>query len=127
MGVENYNKKQFLDGYLDEIFWISNKEHQRRSWILGIELMGGDYGETINRFFDSDVVIKEYYKEFGITEDQNLLLRLFVEEFDNFVFGDHLSDHYDPSEFIDTPEWTRITDMAKGVLKVFDWKNPRNQ
>jgi hypothetical protein len=32
--------------------------------------------------------------------------------------------HNWPAEFIDTPEWTKITEKAKEVLKAFHWKTP---
>ena len=33
---------------------------------------------------------------------------------------------YLPQDFIDTPEWTKITELAKDVLVAFDWK-PKNK
>ena len=44
----------------------------------------------------------------------------FLNEFRTFA-----DENNYPEEFIDTPEWARITEMAKEVLKAFDYQKSR--
>lgn len=49
---------------------------------------------------------------------RNALLKKFYQEFRQF------SDNNDlPKLFIDTPEWTHITEMAQEVLNAFNYKS----
>ena len=71
----------------------------------------------MNDFFgDGDPVLKNY-QDYGLSRVQYLLLKKFRDEFKAF------SDENDfPEEFIDTSEWAKIMDLAKGVLKEFNFK-----
>jgi hypothetical protein len=107
------NRKQILESFLETIEGISDKEYQRRVWIRGEE---ADFDEVICLFFGEGDPILENYKDFGINEAQYKLLKNFRDQFEIF------SDENDfPEEFINTPEWARIMDMAKDVLKAFDY------
>ncbi len=64
-------------------------------------------------FFGDGAPLLERYKEFGLTETQYLLLKNFRDKFRAF------SDENNwPHEFINIPEWDKITDLAKEVLKM---------
>ena len=111
------NRKQILDSVLQTIEGISDKEYQRRVWIRGEGPECDDFTETVCHFFgDGDPLIKNY-KEFGITDRQCQFLEQFRDAFE--VFSD---EHDFPEEFIDSPEWGKITDMAKDVLKAFNYQ-----
>lgn len=119
MGIEKINKKEFLKTFLLDVFRISNKEYQKRVWIDGKGPECDDFDETVNCFFDDGELVMNHYIEFGVTETQHILLKTFWDEFRSFS-----NDNYWPAKFIDTPEWTKITEMAKEVLKAFHWKMP---
>jgi hypothetical protein len=119
MSIENLDKKAFLENFLSYVDLIADKKSQKKAWILGAGPIYCDFGETINRFYDHEEIILKYYTAFEITDQQLALLKAFSTEFRAF------SDEHDwPAEFIDTPEWTKITEMAKEVLKAFHWKTP---
>ena len=110
---------QALISFLKIIEGISSKEYQKRVWIEGSGPECDDFDETVNCFFDNGRPILENFKHYDITEDQYSILNFFFNMFEAF------SDEHDwPAEFIDTPEWTKITEMAKEVLKAFHWKTP---
>jgi hypothetical protein len=110
-------RNQILISFLETIEGISSKEYQRRVWIEGRGPECDDFDETVNWFFDDGRLVLKKYKDFGITDIQYLLLKKFFDEFEAF------SDEHDwPPEFIDSPEWTKISEMAKEVLKAFHWK-----
>ncbi len=102
------NRKQILESFLENIEGISNKEYQKRVWIRGEGPEVDDFTETTCHFFEEGEGILEEYKGFNITNKQYKLLVRFRDRFDKFV-----------KEFIDTPEWAKIMDMAKNVLKAF--------
>jgi hypothetical protein len=93
---------------------ISDKEYQKRIWIKGVGPEVDDFDETVCHFFQEGEGIIENYREFGLTEYQLQLLREFRDQLEAFSDANDL-----PEEFIDTPEWQRITEKAKNVLKTF--------
>lgn len=93
-----------------------NKEYQKRVWILGEGPECDDFDETYCNFFGGGDPLIENYKDFGITDSQYYLLKKFRDAFRDF------SDENDfPKLFIDTPEWGKITEMAKEVLRAFNF------
>lgn len=116
------DKKQIIESFLDAIVGISDKEYQRRVWILGEGPECDDFTETTCHFFEEGDDILEKYKDFGISSEQNDLLVKLRDQFDQFVKGPRPS--YLPQEFIDTPEWAKIMSLAKDVLKAFHYGNP---
>jgi hypothetical protein len=113
--LTNDEKKCILGSYLDTIRGLSDKVYQKRIWICGEGPECDDFTETCCHFSDFEGIVLNEYKEFGITDSQYVLLKKFVDVFDGFS---DLNNH--PEEFIDTPEWNRITEMAKEVLKAFN-------
>jgi hypothetical protein len=98
---------------------ISNKEYQKRVWIDGKGPECDDFDDTVCDFFGIGESIIKKHNIFGITDNQHQLLTVFYNEFRTFS-----NEHTWPPEFIDTLEWTRITEMAREVLKAFHWKMP---
>ncbi len=112
--LTNKAKKQILRCVLETLEGISDKEYQKRVWIRGEGPEVDDFDETVCHFFQEGDGIIEKHEEFGLTENQFQILRKFRDQFKAF------SDENDfPEEFIDTPEWGKIMNLAKDVLKVF--------
>jgi len=110
-------KRRIVNAHLERIYRISDKEYQRRVWIRGEGPECEDFDEICCFFGEMGDYIMKNYKDFGLTENQYTILRTFRDQFQIF------SDKNDwPPAFIDTPEWTRITIMAKEVLEAFDYK-----
>lgn len=96
---------------------ISDKEYQKRVWIRGEGPEVDDFDETVCHFSQEGDGIIEKYTDFGLTEHQCQILKKFREQFKAFS-----NENDFPEEFIDTPEWSRITEMAKEVLKAFNYR-----
>jgi hypothetical protein len=111
------NRKQILEEFLANLYRISNKEYQKRIWIEGQGPECHNFDEAVCDFFGDGDPIIENYKDFGVTERQCYLLLKFRDKFMDF------SDENDyPQLFIDTPEWEKITKMAKEILLAFDYQ-----
>ncbi|PIS02001.1 MAG: hypothetical protein COT85_07615 [Chlamydiae bacterium CG10_big_fil_rev_8_21_14_0_10_42_34] len=110
------NRKQVVEGFLQNIYRISNKEYQKRIWIEGAGPECHDFDEAVNDFFGDSEPILENYRNYGLSQNQYRILKKFHAEFR--IFAD---EHDIPEEFIDTPEWERIMEMAKEVLKEFGY------
>jgi len=120
MKISNEDRKQILEGFIDIFTRIASKEYQKRVWIKGEGPEVDDFDDTVNDFFVECDSILENYKDFGITEIQHQLLKKFRDQFRTF------SDENNwPQGFIDIPEWGKITDMAKEILKAFNYKKTR--
>ena len=102
--LTNEEKKHILNKFLKNISHISDKDYQRRIWIKGEGAECDDFDETCCRFFDDGSSVLEKNKDFWI-------------KFEAFA-----DDNNWPHKFIDTPKWNEITEMAKEVWKVFDYK-----
>lgn len=110
------NKKDILNSFLETIKSISDIPYQRRAWISG-EPPGTDFDETVNNYSLDAKGILDHYKDFKITENQIHILKKFDARF--YVF---YNKNDWPPQFIDTPEWNKITKDAKEVLKEFNYK-----
>ncbi len=120
MKLSDDSKKYILNRLLENIADISDKEYQKRKWIRGEGPEGTDFDETVCHFFDAGDPLLEDYKEFDITENQYKLLKIFRDEFE--TFNDDSNRGYLPDEFIDTPEWDKVTKRAKEVLRAFNFQ-----
>lgn len=117
MELSEDDKRYILSEHLETIFGISDREYQKRVWIQGKGSEVDDFTETVCHFFDDGDPILNEYRSYHITDDQYHILKKFRDEFEAF------SDKNDwPPDFIDTPEWDRITKMAKEVLIAFNYK-----
>jgi hypothetical protein len=115
--MDCFDESNYLKSLLRRVQSVSNKEYQKRVWIEGKGPECDDFDETANFIIGDGEVILKNHKDYNITDSQFVLLKRFCDEFELF------SDNYDwPQEFIDTPEWTKITEMAQEVLDAFHWK-----
>ena len=113
-------KKTWLNTVLCRIQGVSDKAYQKRVWINGIGPECDDFDETSEYILgDARDILKEY-PLFGITNQQYHLLKKFRDEYEAFCDLPDLI-YYIPERFIDTPEWTRLTELAKEVIKAFDY------
>jgi hypothetical protein len=113
-------RRYILNEFLADIRGIADIDYQKRIWILGEGPECDDFGETRCRFFGTASAILEEYKKFHITDVQYRLTLKFSEEFEAFCRGPSL-EYYLPELFINTPEWAKITERAKEVLKAFNY------
>ncbi len=113
------NRERTLTRVLEIIKDISDKEYQKRVWVRGEGPECYDFDETCCDFFDDIDLLIESYKDLGVAESQYHLLKKFRDEFDAFSRKNNW-----PPAFIDTPEWEKITEMAKEVLKAFNYQKP---
>ena len=118
MSLSEEDKRYILKSLLQTIEGISDKEYQKRVWIRAEGPEVDDFCETSCYFSPTAEDILEKYKQFGLTETQYAFLKEFRDQFDIFS-GEHPGSEL---EFIDSPEWHRITEMAKEVLEVFNYK-----
>ena len=114
------NRNQILISVLETIEGISDKEYQKRVWIHGEGPECDDFDETCCNFFGDGDPLLENYKAFEITEHQYTVLKKFRDRFRAFS-----DENYWPHEFIDAPEWEKITEMAKEVLKAFNYQRKK--
>lgn len=119
MKLSEEDKKYILNEHLRNISHIANKEYQKRVWIRGEGPEVDDFDETVCHFFDDGDPVLEKYKEYNITEKQYQLLVQFRDSFESFIDGPR---PYLPEDFINTPEWEQIMNLAEDVLKAFDYK-----
>jgi hypothetical protein len=114
-------KKQIVEGFIDIISRLASKSYQKRIWIKGEGPEMDAFDDAVCDYFGQCESILANYKYFGINEFQYNLLKNFKIAFENF------SDKNDyPELFIDSPEWMKITEMAKAILKAFNCKKFRN-
>lgn len=118
--LANEDKKQILTSFLETIEGISDKNYQRRIWIRGEGPEVDDFTETVCHFFEEVDDILEKHKDFGIVKEQYEILKVLKNHFSNFIKGPRTD--YLPEEFIETPEWTKITEIAKQILEAFEYK-----
>jgi hypothetical protein len=104
-----------LKGHLKNISLIADKEYQRRVWIQGQGPELSDFHETVSRCFDIGDPILQNLQKYDFSEKQYLALLNFRNALEAFV-----QNHDSPAEFIDTPEWTHITEMAQEVIDVLN-------
>jgi len=116
MKLTNEAKRDILDFVLGQVADIADIEYQKRVWIRGEGPEVDDFDETACHFLHEGGGVLEKYTEFEITESQYQQLKNLRDEFR--IFADK-NDF--PEEFIDTPEWAKIMNLAKDVLKAFNY------
>jgi len=117
MKLTNEAKRDILDLVLSLIAAIADIEYQKRVWIRGEGPEVDDFDETACHFLHEGAGVLEKYKDFGITEAQHQQLKKLRDEFKAFSDANDL-----PEEFINTPEWAKVMDLAKNVLKAFNYQ-----
>lgn len=118
MEYDEETKKSILRELLMVLTRFSDKEYQKRVWIRAEGPECDDFDEAANQFFDVADPILEEYKDFQIMENQQNLLMEFRHKLDLFNRGER---PYSPEEFIDTREWGEIVEIAKNVLRAFEY------
>jgi hypothetical protein len=114
VNLKEENSRYLLNEFLRNILHISDKQYQKRVWIRGDGPECQAFDDAVCDFFDIGEPIFDDHNSFGITGKQYRLLIQLRDAFREF------SNHHDwPALFIDTPEWTRITEMAQEVLREF--------
>jgi hypothetical protein len=113
-------KKQIVEGFIDIFSRLANKEYQRRVWIQGRGPECDNFDDVACDFFLECDSIIENYVYFEITPPQHHLLVQFRD-----VFRAFSNENDFPEEFIDTPEWARINEMAIEILDAFDYRKRR--
>ncbi len=121
MQLSDKDKIQILEGFIEIFTRISNKGYQKRIWINGEGPEVDDFDDTVCDFFGECDPILENYKNFGITDHQSELLKKFRDEFRDFSKKRNL-----PPDFLDSPEWAKIINMAKDVLQAFNYQKKQS-
>lgn len=116
MKLTNEAKRDILDFVLRLVAAIADIEYQKRVWIRGEGPEVDDFDETACHFLHEGAGVLEKYKEFEITEIQYQELKKLRDKFKDFS-----DKHNWPQEFIDSPEWAKIMNLAKDVLKKFNY------
>lgn len=111
----NEDRQNLFDLFLSVVKGIADKNYQRRVWIEAQGSEIDDFDETSIFFFNTCDSILKHGKELKIDRTKLEMLKRFHDEFEKFS---HENDCWPPF-FIDTPEWTRITEMAQEVLQAF--------
>ena len=107
------NGKQIIEALFQILNHFVDRDYQEKAWIRG---EAADFDESVCLFFDiSDPIIKNY-EQFEITKNQYRILMHFHNEFRTFS-----KENDWPSEFLDTPKWSKIISMAKEVLEAFHY------
>ncbi len=120
MELTKEERRYILKEFLRDLFYISDKEYQKRIWIRGEGPECDNFDEAVCRYSSSADSIFAESEKYEISDFQLTYLKKFHEEFKNFWEENDL-----PQLFIDTPEWTKITLMAKEVLQSFGYHKPR--
>ena len=120
--LTNEDRQHILKLFLENIARIGDKEYQKRVWIRGEGPEWDSFDETCCKFFDREEGLIENYKKFNITEEQLDMVKKFGEQLDSFSDYD-----YPPGEFINSPEWARIMEMAQEVLKAFSYRTKTSE
>lgn len=116
MKLTEEDKNYILQEHLKHISCIADKEYQKRVWIKGEGPQVDSFEDTVCDFFTTCDSILENYKDFKVTGKQYDVLKLFRDRFR--IFSDK-NNH--PHEFIDSPEWERIMQLAMQVLEEFNY------
>ena len=116
MSLSEEEKQYTLNEYLRHISHLQDREYQKRIWIRNEGPECQAFDDAVCDYFDIGDPILENYNDFGITESQYRVLNKLRDEFK--IFAD---ENDFPEEFIDTPEWGKIMNLAKEVLKAFNY------
>jgi len=120
MSFVDINRKQILEGFIEVFTRISNEEYQKRIWVRGKGPECDDFTEIVCQFFDIGEPVLDNYKNFNISDSQYDLLIKFRDEFETFRVGP--GRNYLPEQFLESPEWKKIIELAKEVLEAFHYQ-----
>jgi hypothetical protein len=112
-----------MENFLLKTFAISSKDFQRRVWIQGIGPECDDFDENVIVFFQYSEWLLQEPDKYRLNSNQVKLIKRLVEKYAAFCDKSDLDlDYYMPERFIDFPEWTEITEIAKKVIDSFNYK-----
>ncbi|NGX47398.1 MAG: hypothetical protein K1000chlam3_00771 [Chlamydiae bacterium] len=109
-----------METFIRTIVHVSDEEYQDRVWIEGRGPECDDFGEFVNYFLDESEAILEKYKDFAISDAQYPLLKKFEDEVR--IFAIEMDRSYLPQVFLKSSEWKKIMEMAKEILKAFNYQ-----
>lgn len=112
------DKRYVLSELLRNIEHVADLEYQKRVWIEGRGPEVQDFDDFLELYVEDSEIIFPEYKSFGVTEKQYKLLKNFRDELSSFSNNPRW---YLVEEFIDTPQWNRMMNLAKEVLEAFEY------
>lgn len=113
-------KKSWSMNTLSAVYAVSDKEYQKRVWIKGIGPECDSFDETSECILGDAWDILQEHHLFGMTEHQYRVFKKFQDEYKVFCDLPNLI-YCIPERFIDTPEWTRVTELANEVIRSFNY------
>ena len=120
MKLTDEAKRDILNFVLERVANVANKEYQKRVWIRGDGPEEDSFDDAVCDFFMECESILERNKDFSL-DNLQYQLKIFHDEFENFPMR-----HDWPGDFIDTPEWEKIIDLAKEVLEGFQYQKKQS-
>jgi hypothetical protein len=112
------NKKGMKDLIVNLVHKFSDKEYQKRVWLEGKGSECESYDEAFMFFCETYDDIREIYKNFGFSEEQNELLEAFYKKIDEY-------DENAPRDYaaiLNDPKWNEICQFAKKVYEALKEK-----
>jgi hypothetical protein len=119
--VDRY-QEEFYKTLLSKIESVSDKEYQRKDWIPSEGRVSPKFDETAMYILEIGDSVLDEDQDYGLNDIQRYSLERFRNEL--LEFGLSIGRYHYVRDFIDTPEWTRVTEMAKDVLIVLNMKAP---
>jgi hypothetical protein len=108
-----------MKDFFTVILLFSDKIKQKNAWVLGKGPIFLDFDESLITFFDCEKIVLDTSHANKATNAQRIIISKFSDALHHF--SKTTARDYLPEDFIDTPEWTQITEMAQEVLKAFNW------
>lgn len=107
-------KKQVIKSLVEVVQAFADKDYQQRIWIRGEGPEVDDFDDAICDFCPTADAIIEEHKDFKLSREQLESLKKLNTEVSIFADENNL-----PELFIDTPDWDKIVNLAKELIKVF--------
>lgn len=125
LGIERYldpSKDILKSGLLYRIDDIADKKSQQRIWIDERRPGYNPFQNIIKSFFETYKTKKilENYKDYEITDPQRESLAKLYDELERYRLK--AEGEEDLEKILKDPEWHQIQDLAKEVMKAFDFK-----
>lgn len=118
------NTDRHMQNLLYTISVIADPDYQYRIWVKGLGPEVDSFEERMCRFFESIEFALPNYKKYGVSKEQYQLLIEFRDALE--IFCDSVPEIVDEEkEILPNPEWHKIQNFAKKVLKAFDYKKDK--
>lgn len=120
-------EEEILKGALSVIEQISDAEFQQKAWVEKKIHSYAFFEETMHQLFDdyelSDIL--NNYENYRISNEQHEILKKFYNTLNQYS-DEKMSwiQNVDPTEILADPRWHEIQEMAKEVLKAFNYQKP---